>query len=262
MLKPRHNLPMGELWRLRLGGVVLVLGALALAIPLLPGLHASAGFLLYHFFWPILFFTAGFQDRMSWVVLAATGGLSFFGWINGTSVNQWIATLAAGMLAVLWMLDRMLDRILDRAADSRFVAILAGKRGGAILAVPVAIIMYGNGLDGYAGGQSALLACGSMYFLAGALFKRRGELTRGLGWRWRIRLAIVLVFSLLLAVAHNRLSQRSAMLVPVEFWRRALYCASYALLGWRWCYAMFGWAIGATGRELAQKERAYSTSQG
>ncbi|MFN0101065.1 MAG: hypothetical protein ACKV2U_03125 [Bryobacteraceae bacterium] len=240
---------MSESQARRLTGLVLLLGSLALAVPLLPGLPAGSGFLLFHVAWPLLFFSAGLTGRTPWVVFVAGGALGVHGLTAGWSVSNWIATVAAGMSLALWGLDRALDQVLRQASNTGFAAFLARKRGNVLLlALPVAAVLFNaDSLDGYAGGQLPILACGALYFLVAAVFRRRTELMEALAERWRIKLGITFVFSLILAIAHYRLNFGTDVLVPMQDWRRGIFCLSYAFLGWRWCYALYGWAVGAAG---------------
>jgi len=245
---------MVETQGLRMGGLALLLGGLGLATAQMDGIAGEAAFSLFQVFVPALFFAGGLGGRFP--VLAAAGGVAALGAAQifpSAAASCWIATEIGVLMVLGWVLDRVLDGLWTRLAATGAAEFLAGKRGNLLLlAAPLAAVMFAEGgLEGYRGGRPAVLACALLCYLVAAIFRRRPALVEAVGERWRIKLVVVLVFTMVLALVHHRYTLGPLALVPIQGWRRGLYCLSYSFLGWRWSYALAGWARAGVARPLA-----------
>jgi hypothetical protein len=222
-----------------MGRFALLLGGLALALAEMGG----TAFSLFQVFVPALFFAGGLAGRFP--LLAAVTGVAALGvaWLYpAVSASCWIATEIGVLMVLGWALDRVLDGLWTRIAASGVAQFLAVQRGNMlVLAAPLAVVMYAAGeLEGYRSGRPEVLMCALLGYLTAAVFRRRPALVEGIGERWRIKLIVVFMFTIVLAIVHHRFTLGPPGLVPMQGWRRGLFCLSYSFLGWRWCYALAG----------------------
>jgi hypothetical protein len=245
---------MVETQGLRMGGLALLLGGLGLAMVQVGGLAGAAAFPLLQIFVPAMFFGGGLAGRFPVAALAAGAvAMGVAQVFPAAAPSCWIATQIGVLMGLGWVLDRVLDGVWTRVSGTGPAAFLAGKRGNLLLlAIPLAAVMYvSGGVEGYGDGRPEVIACGLLGYLVAAVYRRRPVLLEAVGERWRVKLIVVLIFAGILALVHFRYTLGPAGLVPMQGWRRRLYCLSYSFLGWRGCYALAGWAgarAGSSGR--------------